>query len=45
MLDDQVRISAVSRLGYSDRADVVAPLTALAADPAPQVRSMIMLAG
>ncbi|MFR9780120.1 HEAT repeat domain-containing protein [Micromonospora sp. MS34] len=43
-LDDQVRMSAVSRLGYTARADAVAPLAALAADPDPQVRSMVAYA-
>ncbi|MEV0425530.1 HEAT repeat domain-containing protein [Micromonospora sp. NPDC050495] len=31
-LDEQVRVSAVSRLGYTGRADAVAPLVALGAD-------------
>ncbi|MEU6073757.1 HEAT repeat domain-containing protein [Micromonospora sp. NPDC047074] len=43
-LDDQVRVSAVSRLGYAGRADAVAPLVALAADPVPRVRSMVAYA-
>ena len=43
-LDDQVRISAVGRLGYTGLADAVAPLAALAADPAPRVRSMVAYA-
>lgn len=43
-LDDQVRISAVSRLGYTGRADAVAPLAALATDPVTRVRSMVAYA-
>ncbi|MFG2059127.1 HEAT repeat domain-containing protein [Micromonospora sp. NPDC048930] len=39
-LDEQVRVSAISQLGYSGRADAVMPLVALAADLAPRVRSM-----
>jgi HEAT repeat protein len=37
--DEQVRISAISRLGSIDRPDAVAPLTAVAADPVPRVRA------
>jgi hypothetical protein len=43
-LDEQVRVSAISKLGYSGRADGVAPLVALAADRAPRVRSMVAYA-
>jgi HEAT repeat protein len=43
-LDEQVRVAAVSRLGYTGRADAVAPLVALAADRAPRVRSMVAYA-
>jgi HEAT repeat protein len=42
--DEQVRVSAVSRLGYTGRADAVAPLVTLAADRAPRVRSMVAYA-
>jgi hypothetical protein len=42
--DEQVRVSAVSRLGYTGRADGVAPLVTLAADRAPRVRSMVAYA-
>ncbi|MFI5490501.1 HEAT repeat domain-containing protein [Micromonospora echinaurantiaca] len=42
--DDQVRISAISRLGYTGLADAVASLAALAADPVPRVRSMVAYA-
>ncbi|WP_089013692.1 HEAT repeat domain-containing protein [Micromonospora inositola] len=42
--DEQVRVAAASRLGYTGRADAVAPLVALAADRAPQVRSMVAYA-
>ncbi|MET8086598.1 HEAT repeat domain-containing protein [Micromonospora sp. NPDC005237] len=38
--DERVRVSAVSRLGYTGRADAVTPLAAVAADPAARVRSM-----
>ncbi|MEV4388313.1 HEAT repeat domain-containing protein [Micromonospora sp. NPDC049580] len=38
--DERVRVSAVSRLGYTGRADAVTPLVAVAADPAARVRSM-----
>lgn len=43
-LDEQVRVSAISKLGYSGRADAVMPLAALAADRAPRVRSMVAYA-
>ncbi|GGO14247.1 HEAT repeat domain-containing protein [Micromonospora parathelypteridis] len=43
-LNEQVRVSAVSRLGYTGRVDAVAPLVALAADPTPRVRSMVAYA-
>ncbi|MFI7517044.1 HEAT repeat domain-containing protein [Micromonospora echinofusca] len=43
-IDEQVRISAVSRLGYTGRADAVASLAALAADPVPRVRSTVAYA-
>lgn len=43
-LNEQVRVSAASRLGYTGRVDVVAPLAALAADPTPRVRSMVAYA-
>lgn len=43
-LDEQVRVSAASRLGYTGRVDAVAPLVALAADPTPRVRSMVAYA-
>ncbi|CCH19779.1 hypothetical protein MILUP08_44656 [Micromonospora lupini str. Lupac 08] len=43
-LDEQVRISAASRLGYTGRVDAVGPLVALAADPTPRVRSMVAYA-
>lgn len=43
-LDEQVRVSAVSRLGYTGRADAVAPLVALSADRSPRVRSMVAYA-
>ncbi|MFI7575620.1 HEAT repeat domain-containing protein [Micromonospora sp. NPDC049497] len=39
--DEQVRTSAVSRLGYTGRRDAVAPLIGLVADEAPRVRSML----
>ncbi|MEU5947546.1 HEAT repeat domain-containing protein [Micromonospora sp. NPDC047465] len=39
-LDDQARVSAASRLGYTGRVDAVAPLVTLAADRAPRTRSM-----
>jgi HEAT repeat protein len=42
--DAQVRVSAVSRLGYTGRTDAVMPLVALAADQAPRVRSMVAYA-
>lgn len=42
--DEHVRVSAVSRLGYSGRGDAVAPLATLAADRAPRVRSMLAYA-
>jgi hypothetical protein len=42
--DEQVRVSVVSRLGYTGRADAVAPLVTLAADRAPRVRSMVAYA-
>ncbi|GAA0367309.1 hypothetical protein GCM10009541_07130 [Micromonospora gifhornensis] len=42
--DEQVRVSAVSRLGFTGRIDAVTPLVALAADPTPRVRSMIAYA-
>jgi HEAT repeat protein len=42
--DQQVRVSAISRLGYSGRADAVGPLTALAADRTARVRSMVAYA-
>ncbi|MEU1398380.1 HEAT repeat domain-containing protein [Micromonospora zamorensis] len=40
-LDEQVRVSAASRLGFTGRPDAVVPLVALAADPTPRVRSMV----
>jgi HEAT repeat protein len=40
----QVRVSAVSSLGYTGRTDAVMPLVALAADRAPRVRSMVAYA-
>jgi HEAT repeat protein len=40
----QVRVSAVSRLGYTGRTEAVMPLVALAADQAPRVRSMVAYA-
>ncbi|MEW2427836.1 HEAT repeat domain-containing protein [Micromonospora sp. NPDC047644] len=43
-LNEQVRVSAASRLGYTGRADAVAPLVALAADPTPRVRSVVAYA-
>jgi HEAT repeat protein len=43
-LDEQVRASAISKLGYSGQADAVTPLVALAADRAPRVRSMVAYA-
>lgn len=43
-LNEQVRVSAASRLGYTGRVDAVAPLVALAADPTPRVRSIIAYA-
>ncbi|MBQ0977954.1 MULTISPECIES: HEAT repeat domain-containing protein [Micromonospora] len=43
-LNEQVRVSAASRLGYTGRVDAVAPLVALAADPTPRVRSMVAYA-
>ncbi|WP_433262189.1 HEAT repeat domain-containing protein [Micromonospora vinacea] len=43
-LNEQVRVSAASRLGYTGRVDAVAPLAALAADPTPRVRSMVAYA-
>ncbi len=42
--DEQVRVSAASRLGFTGRIDAVAPLVALAADPTPRVRSMVAYA-
>ncbi|GAA1535135.1 hypothetical protein GCM10009827_061700 [Dactylosporangium maewongense] len=42
--DQQVRAAAVSRLGFTDRTDAVAPLAARVDDPAPQVRSMVAYA-
>ena len=38
--DEQVRVSAVSRLSSTGRSDAVAPVAALAADSAPRVRAM-----
>ncbi|WP_406066428.1 HEAT repeat domain-containing protein [Micromonospora sp. NBC_00860] len=43
-LDEQVRVSAASRLGFTGRVDAVAPLVALAADPTPRVRSIVAYA-
>ncbi|MEH0937637.1 HEAT repeat domain-containing protein [Micromonospora psammae] len=43
-LDEKVRVAAVSRLGHTGRADAVASLVALSADPAPRVRSMVAYA-
>ncbi|MEU1400359.1 HEAT repeat domain-containing protein [Micromonospora zamorensis] len=43
-LNDQVRVSAASGLGYTGRVDAVAPLVALAADLTPRVRSMVAYA-
>ncbi|MET8197886.1 HEAT repeat domain-containing protein [Micromonospora taraxaci] len=43
-LNEQVRASAASRLGYTGRVDAVAPLVALAADPTSRVRSMVAYA-
>ncbi|MER7333624.1 MULTISPECIES: HEAT repeat domain-containing protein [unclassified Micromonospora] len=43
-LDEQVRVSAISRLGYSGRADAVMPLVDLATDLASRVRSMVAYA-
>jgi HEAT repeat protein len=43
-LNEQVRVSAVNRLGYTGRADAVAPLIALATDRAPRVRYMLAYA-
>ncbi|MEU8211440.1 HEAT repeat domain-containing protein [Micromonospora sp. NPDC049044] len=43
-LNEQVRVSAASALGYTGRVDAVAPLVAHAADPTPRVRSMIAYA-
>jgi len=43
-LDQQVQVSAVSRLGYSGRAEAVGPLTALATDRTARVRSMVAYA-
>ncbi|WDQ02208.1 HEAT repeat domain-containing protein [Micromonospora chalcea] len=42
--DDQVRISAASRLGCTGRADAIAALATLAADPVPRVRPMVAYA-
>jgi HEAT repeat protein len=39
-VDDGVRVSAASRLGYTGRANAVAPLALLVTDRAPRVRSM-----
>jgi HEAT repeat protein len=43
-LDQQVQLSAISRLGYSGRAEAVGPLTALATDRTARVRSMVAYA-
>jgi HEAT repeat protein len=43
-LDEQVRVSAASRLGYTGRVGAIAPLVALTADWAPRVRSMVAYA-
>jgi HEAT repeat protein len=43
-LDEQVRVSAASSLGYTGRVNAVAPLVALVADRAPRVRSMVAYA-
>ncbi|WUR58052.1 HEAT repeat domain-containing protein [Micromonospora chokoriensis] len=43
-LNEQVRVSAASRLGYTGRVDAVAPLADLAADPTPRVRTMVAYA-
>ncbi|WP_203989331.1 HEAT repeat domain-containing protein [Virgisporangium aurantiacum] len=40
-VDEGVRTSAVSRLGYSGRVVAVAPLAGLVTDPAPRVRAMV----
>lgn len=39
--NQQVRVSAASRLGHAGRVDAVAPLVGLATDPEPRVRSMV----
>jgi HEAT repeat protein len=39
-LEEQVRVSAASRLGFTGRRDAVPPLASLATDRAPRVRSM-----
>ena len=38
--NEQVRVSAASRLGYTGRRDAVPPLASLVTDPAPRVRTM-----
>ena len=43
-VNEQVRTSAVNRIGYCGRAEAVAPLTGLVDDPAPRVRSMVAYA-
>lgn len=42
--DEQVRISATSRLGSINRPDAVAPLTAAASDPVPGIRARVAYA-
>jgi HEAT repeat protein len=41
-VDERVRVSAADRLGYTKRADAVAPLVGLASDPSPRVRSIVV---
>lgn len=43
-IDEQVRVSAASRLGYTRRPDAVAPLVELASDLSSRVRSMVAYA-
>ncbi|MEV0734086.1 HEAT repeat domain-containing protein [Polymorphospora sp. NPDC050346] len=42
--DEQVRVSAISRLGYTGRIDAVAPIAALASDTAHRVRAWVAYA-